>query len=94
MSRYSPSQIEDMIKTILNEDCLIDKHLITNDARLTEDLGLDSMSAVNLLATLEDKLGIVIDEDDVEELPDTVSSLCHYVADQLAKNSSSVEGRP
>ena len=41
----------------------IDKEKITMDSRLAEDLGADSLDAVELIMTLEDEFGIEVDDE-------------------------------
>ena len=40
----------------------------TPDAKIVEDLGADSLDVVELLSRLEDEYGVVIPDDDVENL--------------------------
>jgi acyl carrier protein len=48
---------------------------------------LDSMAVVTLVTTLEDRFGIVIDDDDIDgETFSTVGSLTHFVSDKVASN--------
>ena len=41
---------------------------VTPDAKIVEDLGADSLDVVELLSRLEDEYGVVIPDDDVENL--------------------------
>lgn len=48
---------------------------------------LDSMAVVTLVTTLEDRFGIVIDDDDIDgETFSTVGSLTHFVSGKVAAN--------
>ena len=42
--------------------------MVTPDAKIVEDLGADSLDVVELLSRLEDEYGVVIPDDDVENL--------------------------
>lgn len=41
---------------------------VTADAKIVDDLGADSLDVVELLSQLEDELGVVIPDEDVESL--------------------------
>ena len=51
---------------------------ITPDARLAEDLGADSLDSVSLVLAIEDRLGIDMPDEDVEQLR-TVRQWTEYV---------------
>jgi acyl carrier protein len=52
------------------EDMDIDEAAITDDARFIEDMGLDSMALLEVLATMEKKFGVTIPE---SEFPNITS---------------------
>lgn len=41
---------------------------VTPDAKIVDDLGADSLDVVELLSQLEDEFGIIIPDDEVENL--------------------------
>ncbi|MEV4085261.1 acyl carrier protein [Nonomuraea fuscirosea] len=50
------------------------------DARLVEDLGLDSTNVVELMMALEDSIGLEVDLDELEpEVFSTVATLADFV---------------
>ena len=51
------------VQAIIAEELGIDKEKITMDSRLAEDLGADSLDAVELIMTLEDEFGIEVDDE-------------------------------
>ncbi|WP_194910785.1 acyl carrier protein [Catenulispora rubra] len=58
------------------------------DARLFEDLALDSTGVIELLMVLEDSVGLEIDPEELgPEVFKTVGSLASYVAAGLAKTA-------
>ncbi|HEY8980265.1 MAG TPA: phosphopantetheine-binding protein [Streptomyces sp.] len=70
------------LATVLNKEI----GELSEDARLFEDLALDSTSVIELLMGLEDTVGLEIDPDDLEpEVFQTVHSLADYVEAGLTK---------
>ncbi len=57
-------KIQNMLAEALNIS--VDK--VTADAKIVEDLGADSLDVVELLSQLEDELGIIIPDEEVELL--------------------------
>lgn len=53
------------IVTILQEYSGVDKSLIVPDARLTVDLGLNSLDVINIVVAFEDEFGVEISNDDL-----------------------------
>jgi len=61
---------------------------LREDARLFEDLALDSTSVIELLMVLEDSFGLAIDPEELgPEVFDTVASLADHVEAGLAKTA-------
>ncbi|MBQ8508831.1 MAG: acyl carrier protein [Clostridia bacterium] len=52
----------EQLKNILVDDLSIDPELITMDAELTGDLGINSLELADLILLCEDKLGVEIDD--------------------------------
>ena len=52
----------EQFKSILVDDMLIDPNLVTMDAELTADLGINSLELADLILLCEDKLGVEIDD--------------------------------
>ena len=57
-------KVQEMLSDALN----ISTDKITPDAKIVDDLGADSLDVVELLSRLEDEYGVVIPEEDVENL--------------------------
>ena len=75
--------IEDRVRSVLSDILGISREraaTFTNDTGLFGSLPeLDSMAVANLLTELEDQLGIVIDDDEVDgELLETFGSLVTF----------------
>ena len=59
---------EQLIVKIISKGLYIDENKIVPDAHIINDLGADSLSVVELVMDLEEKLSIIIDDDDVERI--------------------------
>ena len=57
-------KIQEMLAEALN----LPVSQVTADAKILDDLGADSLDVVELLSRLEDELGIIIPDEDVEGL--------------------------
>ena len=68
----------DQIKEILKDTMDIDESKITLDAKLKEDLELDSLDSVELIMSAEEEFGIEIPDDDVMNFK-TVNDIVNYI---------------
>ncbi len=66
------------IKEIINSTLSCGEDVITMDASLIDDLGADSLDAVELCMTIEEEFDITIPEDKIAELK-TVKDIVDYV---------------
>lgn len=71
-------EIFDKIKSIISDELNIDQAKITKKANIREDLGADSLDAVEVIMALEDEFGITIDDDTAQSFK-TVGDLVDYV---------------
>ena len=68
----------DQIKEILKDTMAIDESKITLDAKLKEDLELDSLDSVELIMSAEEEFGIEIPDEDVMNFK-TVNDIVNYI---------------
>lgn len=68
----------DQIKKILIETMDIEEEKITLDAKLKDDLNLDSLDSVELIMSAEEEFGIEIPDDDVMNFK-TVNDIVNYI---------------
>lgn len=68
----------DQIKEILKDTMDIDESKITLDAKLKEDLELDSLDSVELIMSAEEEFGIEIPDKDVMNFK-TVNDIVNYI---------------
>ncbi len=66
------------IKTIIVDTLSVDEDKVTLDATLTDDLGADSLDAVELGMNIESELGVTISDEDLPNLK-TVKDIVDYV---------------
>ena len=78
-------QVRIALSAVLNRDVTG----LGEDARLFEDLALDSTSVIELLMGLEDTIDLQIDPDELEpEVFRTVGTLADYVQSGFAKTAA------
>lgn len=68
----------DQIKKILVETMDIEEEKITLDAKLKDDLNLDSLDSVELIMSAEEEFGIEIPDEDVLNFK-TVNDIVNYI---------------
>ena len=68
----------DQIKEILKDTMDIDESKITLDAKIKEDLELDSLDSVELIMSAEEEFGIEIPDEDVMNFK-TVNDIVNYI---------------
>ncbi|MBO5479561.1 MAG: acyl carrier protein [Clostridia bacterium] len=71
------------IQAMLAEALNLPLEKVTADAKIVEDLGADSLDVVELLSRLEEEYGIMIPDEDVENLV-TVADVAAQI-EKLAK---------
>ena len=74
----------DQIKEILKDTMDIDESKITLDAKLKEDLELDSLDSVELIMSAEEEFGIEIPDEDVMNFK-TVNDIVNYIEEHKLK---------
>lgn len=73
----------DKVKEILMSELQIDESLITMDAALAADLGINSLELAELVLVVEDQLGVEVNEDDLHHFI-TVGDVVDYL-EELSK---------
>lgn len=68
----------DQIKKILVETMDIEEEKVTLDAKLKDDLNLDSLDSVELIMSAEEEFGIGIPDEDVMNFK-TVNDIVNYI---------------
>lgn len=70
------------IKTILSEDLDIDENSITPESLLVEDLGVDSLDAIDIIMSVEDEFKIEVPDEIIEKI-ETVGDIINYVENNI-----------
>lgn len=74
----------DQIKKILVETMDIEEEKVTLDAKLKDDLNLDSLDSVELIMSAEEEFGIEIPDEDVMNFK-TVNDIVNYIEEHKEK---------
>lgn len=72
----------DKVKEIINDTLSCGEDIITMDAVLIDDLGADSLDAVELCMIIEEAFDITIPEDKIADLK-TVKDIVEFVESQI-----------
>ena len=70
--------IFDRIKTMIVEELNVPEEKVTMEARLAEDLGADSIDAVELIMNIEDAFDIQVSDEEAQNIK-TVGDLVKYI---------------
>ncbi len=72
------TEIEEKVRNFLIEDLEIDEDKITPDARLKEDMGIDSLDFVDIVVIVEKNFGFKLKPEEMQGV-DTFSKFCDYI---------------
>ena len=67
------------VRSLLANQLEIDADRITMDTNIADDLGADSLAAVELMMAMEEATGVTLSDEDMASLQ-TVGSIMDYVA--------------
>ncbi len=82
-SEESGTGVFERVKSVVEEVLKSKEDLITEQARIKEDLGADSLDTVTLLMALEDEFKGSISDEDAEKL-NTVGDVVRYIETKMA----------
>jgi len=77
-------EIEKKVIEILAEKLNIKAEKIKPESNLTDDLGMDSFGAIEVMFEVEEKFGIRIEEDDMKDLH-IVKDVITYIKNKVIK---------
>jgi acyl carrier protein len=78
-SSASPAQVSAEVLSILRDDLNVDPSRVTPDARLVDDVGLDSVAFAVSMVAIEERLGVALSEEELLSC-DTVGDLQAAIA--------------
>jgi acyl carrier protein len=76
--------IFEKVKEIIVKELNVDESKVTPEANLKDDLGADSIDAVEVIMSLEDEFNISISDDAAQSIK-TVQDLVSYIETEQAK---------
>lgn len=74
--------IEEKVRNFLIEEIEIDPDKIVPEARLKEDLGIDSLDFVDIVVLVDSLFGFKIKQEEMKGVR-TVSDFCDYIAQKI-----------
>ena len=76
------TEIESKVRDFLLEDLEIDEDKIFPDARLKDDMGIDSLDYVDIVVIVEKKFGYKIKPEEMVGVQ-TLSQFCDYIESKV-----------
>ena len=76
-------EIEEKVREFLIEDLEIDEEKIQPEARLKEDIGIDSLDFVDIVVIVEKKFGFKIKTEEMAKVK-TFNDFCDYIENKIA----------
>lgn len=70
------------LKEILAEQLDVDADSITKDSMLIEDLGADSLDAIDIVMSVEDEFKIEVHDEIIEKI-ETVGDMLNYIENNI-----------
>lgn len=78
------AEIDEKVKTFLLEELEIDEDKISPDAKLHDDLGIDSLDLVDMVVIVDKYFGFRINAQDMAGI-ETLSQFCDYIEANVNK---------
>lgn len=78
------SEIEEKVKEFMIEDFEVDEEKISPDARLREDLGIDSLDVVDIIVLVNKIFGFRIKSEEMAGMV-TLSQFCDFIEQRTTR---------
>jgi len=75
-------EIKDKVKEFLIDEMEIDEEKIVDDARLKEDLGIDSLEVVDIVVLVDREFGFKMKPEDFKEIK-TYGQFCQFILNRV-----------
>ena len=72
------TEIQEKVKTFLMEELEIDEDKILPEARLKEDMGIDSLEIVDVIVLVDEEFGFKMKPEDFKQLA-TFGQFCDFI---------------
>ena len=79
----SRQEIEEKVRNFLIEDLEIEEDKIAPEARLKEDMGIDSLDFVDIVVIVEKNFGFKIKAEEMAGIT-TLTQFCDYIESKVA----------
>ncbi|MBR6128948.1 MAG: acyl carrier protein [Bacteroidaceae bacterium] len=76
------SEIEEKVKEFLIEDLEIDEEKVYPEAKLKEDMGIDSLDFVDIVAIVDKTFGFKLKAEEMAGV-DTFAKFCDYIESKV-----------
>ena len=76
-------QIKERVTAFLVEELEIEQEKIQGEARLKEDMGIDSLEVVDVIVLVEEEFGFKMKPEDFKALP-TLNQFCQFIQQHVA----------
>ena len=76
------TEIEEKVRAFMIDDLEIDEEKINDDAKLRDDLGIDSLDFVDIVVIVEKKFGCRINPEEMKDVV-TLRQFCDYIESKL-----------
>lgn len=76
------TEIEEKVRAFLIEELEIEEEKISPDAKLKDDLGIDSLDFVDIVVIVEKNFGFKIKPEEMKGV-DTYSKFCDYIGTKV-----------
>ncbi len=70
--------MKDQLFALIADELSVDKEQVTLEANLQDDLGADSLDAIQLIMSIENEFDITIPESEIDKLK-TVADIMKYI---------------
>ncbi len=75
-------EIEEKVRAFLIDDLEIDEDKITPDAKLKDDMGIDSLDFVDIVVIVEKNFGFKIKPEEMQGVT-TLNQFCDYIESKV-----------
>ncbi|MBQ6299972.1 MAG: acyl carrier protein [Bacteroidales bacterium] len=76
------NEIKDKVRTFLIDEMEIEPGKIADDARLKEDMGIDSLEVVDIVVLVDQEFGFKMKPEDFKDLK-TFEQFCNFILSRV-----------